>query len=168
MRVNRQSLSILAAIAALTSSAGAAEIDRSYSSPQAYVASTALIPGNAETLYVSGQVPDIADPKAPPGTRAAYGDTETQTLSILGKIDMLLKSRGMTMGDVVQMRVFLVSDPALGDKLDFQGMMNAYLLYFGTAAQPQRPTRSTLQVAALANPGFLVEIEVVAAKTSKP
>jgi enamine deaminase RidA (YjgF/YER057c/UK114 family) len=87
---------------------------------------------------------------------------------VLGKIDALLKARGMAMADVVQTHVFLVGDPKLNGQLDFQGMMSAYLRYFGTPAQPNRPTRSTVQVAALANPGFLVEIEVIAAKAPRP
>lgn len=164
-----RNLALLAlAGAALALPAGAAEIDRTYATPQAYIAGTALVPAGAETLYVSGQVPDVADPSAPRGAIEAYGDTETQSMSVFGKIEALLKAHGMGMGDVVQMHVFLVGDPSKDGTLDFQGMMRAYLRYFGTPAQPHRPTRSTVQVAALANPGFLVEIEVVAAKTPRP
>ena len=42
-------------------------------------------------------------------------------------------------------------------------MMSAYREFFGTAAQPNRPARSTMQVAGLVDPGWLVEIEVTAA-----
>ena len=47
--------------------------------------------------------------------------------------------------------------------MDFAGMMTAYREYFGTQAQPMRPARSTMQVAGLVDPGWLVEIEVTAA-----
>ena len=50
-----------------------------------------------------------------------------------------------------------------GNKMDFAGMMAAYTQFFGTAAQPNKPSRSTVQVAALVAPGALVEIDVVAA-----
>ena len=41
--------------------------------------------------------------------------------------------------------------------------MTAYREFFGTAGQPNRPARSTMQVAGLVDPGWLVEIEVTAA-----
>jgi enamine deaminase RidA (YjgF/YER057c/UK114 family) len=42
--------------------------------------------------------------------------------------------------------------------------MTAYREYFGTAAQPNRPARSTMEVAGLVDPDWLVEIEVTAAR----
>ena len=66
--------------------------------------------------------------------------------------------------DVVTRTVFLVGDPATGGRMDFAGLMEAYREQFGTAAQPNLPTRSAVQVSALANPGWLVEIEVTAVR----
>ena len=60
------------------------------------------------------------------------------------------------------MRVFLVAPPGQA-RMDFAGMMTAYREFFGTEAQPMRPARSTMQVAGLVDPGWLVEIEVTAA-----
>jgi enamine deaminase RidA (YjgF/YER057c/UK114 family) len=48
--------------------------------------------------------------------------------------------------------------------MDFAGMMTAYREFFGTKQQPNKPARSTMQVAGLVDPGWLVEIEVTAAK----
>jgi enamine deaminase RidA (YjgF/YER057c/UK114 family) len=62
------------------------------------------------------------------------------------------------------MRISLVGDPAKGGRMDFAGMMEAYNQFFGTPAQPNKPARITVQVAALAAPGMLAEIEVQAAK----
>ena len=42
--------------------------------------------------------------------------------------------------------------------------MQGYTQFFGTPAQPNLPVRSAMQVAALAGPGFLVEIEVTAVR----
>jgi hypothetical protein len=39
--------------------------------------------------------------------------------------------------------------------MDFAGFMAGYMKYFGTKEQPNKPTRSALQVAALAAPGVL-------------
>ena len=47
--------------------------------------------------------------------------------------------------------------------MDFAGMMRGYRALFGTPAQPNKPARSTMQVAGLVDPGWLVEIEVTAA-----
>jgi enamine deaminase RidA (YjgF/YER057c/UK114 family) len=68
------------------------------------------------------------------------------------------------MSDVVKMQVFLVGDPAKDGKMDFGGFMEGYTQFFGTEAQPNLPARSVVQVAGLANPGFLVEIEVTAVR----
>ena len=83
---------------------------------------------------------------------------------MLGAIRDQLKALGLGMGDIVRMQVFLVGDPAKGGKMDFAGFMKGYTQFFGTSEQPNLPSRSAMQVAALANPGFLVEIEVTAVR----
>ena len=106
-------------------------------------------------------VPDPVDASAPAGSVARYGDTATQTRSVLRKIEAQLGQHGLGLGDVVMMRVFLVAPPGQ-PRMDFAGMMSAYREFFGTAAQPNKPARSTMQVAGLVDPGWLVEIEVTA------
>jgi len=122
------------------------------------------VPADATYLYLSGQVPAQADASRPATDPAAWGDTKTQAISTFGKIEALLKAQGYGLGDVIKLTVFLVGDPKLGGKLDFAGFNQAYSQYFGTAAQPNKVARSVVQVAALANPAFLVEIEATAAK----
>lgn len=118
-----------------------------------------------DTLYLSGQLADPATPAdAAKGTAAVYGDTKAQSFSALTKIQALLKAQGLDMKDVVKMTVFLAGDPANGGKLDFPGLQGAYTQFFGTAAQPNKPARSAFQVAALAAPWALVEIEVIAVR----
>jgi len=92
------------------------------------------------------------------------GDTKTQTIAALRRIQTLLKDHGASLGDIVMMRVFLVGDPAMAGKMDFAGMMAGYSQFFGTSDQPNAPARTTVQVAGLAAPGALVEIEAQAAK----
>jgi enamine deaminase RidA (YjgF/YER057c/UK114 family) len=105
-----------------------------------------------DVLYLSGQLPDVK------------GSTQAQAESTFQKIQNLLKEQGLGMGDVVMMRVYMTSDPAMENKLDFAGMNAAYSKFFGTAEQPNKPARSTVQVAALVAAGALVEIEVQAAR----
>ncbi len=71
----------------------------------------------------------------------------------------------MSLADVVMMHVYLVADPAKGGRMDFDGMMAGYRQFFGTPGQPNKPVRTTVQVAALVSPAIMVEIEVVAAKS---
>ena len=110
-----------------------------------------------DTLYVSGQL-------ASPASQGVWGDTKTQAASALSKIEALLKEQGLGMGDVVMMHVYLVGDPSNGGKMDFAGLNAAYGQFFGTKDQPNKPARTTVQVAALAQQGPLVEIEVIAVR----
>ena len=119
-----------------------------------------------DTYYLSGQ---LADPITPAdrlkGTPAVYAtDTKTQAASVFAKIQKALQTQGLDMKDVVKMTVFLGPDPATG-KLDFAGMNSEYVKYFGTKDQPNKPARSAFQVAALAAPWALLEIEVIAVKS---
>src|SRR5688572_31868170 len=111
-----------------------------------------------DMLYLSGQLPTPITPAdRAKGTPAVYGNTQAQSESTFAKIEGLLKEQGLTMGNVVMMRVYMAADPAMGNKLDFAGMNAAYAKYFGTATQPNKPARSTFQVAALVAAGALVE-----------
>jgi enamine deaminase RidA (YjgF/YER057c/UK114 family) len=130
--------------------------------PQSPILSSAQVPAGHRLVYVSGTVPDVADASAPAGSVQRYGDTAAQTRSVLRKIEAELARHGLGLGDIVMMRVFLVAPPGQG-RMDFGGMMTAYREFFGTAAQPNRPARSTMQVAGLVDPGWLVEIEATAA-----
>jgi enamine deaminase RidA (YjgF/YER057c/UK114 family) len=127
------------------------------------IATAVEVPAGRTVVYVSGQVPAAIDPAAV-GENIAYGDTKTQTISVMNKIKAVLEGMNLKMGDVVKMQVFLAGDPAKGGKMDFAGFMEGYSMYFGTAEQPNLPARSTMQVAALVNPAYLVEIEVTAVR----
>ena len=122
------------------------------------------VPAGKTLVFLSGVVPPVADANAPKDSPQAYGDTKTQTVGVLTSIEKQLKGMGLSMGDVVKMQVFLVGDPAKGGKMDFAGFMAGYTQFFGTATQPNLPSRSAMQVAALASPNFLVEIEVTAVR----
>jgi enamine deaminase RidA (YjgF/YER057c/UK114 family) len=118
-----------------------------------------------DTFYVSGQVASPVTPADPAkGIAAKYGDTKTQAASVFAKIQDALREQGLGMKDVVKMTVFLAADPSTG-KLDFAGMQSEYVQYFGTSDQPNKPARSTVQVAALAAPWALIEVEVIAVRS---
>ncbi len=127
------------------------------------IALAVTVPSTATITFVSGQVPPVVDKAADPMSLAAFGNTKTQTIGVLNKIRDILTPLGMTMADVVKMQVFLVGDPAKAGKGDTAGFMEGYTQFFG-GTQPNLPARAVFQVAALSNPGWLIEIEVVAAK----
>jgi enamine deaminase RidA (YjgF/YER057c/UK114 family) len=127
------------------------------------IALAVTLPPNATISFISGQVPPVVDKAADPNSLAAFGDTKTQTVNVLKKIKDILQGMGLGMADVVKMQVFIVGDPTKGGKGDVAGFMEGYTQFFG-GAQPNLPARAVFQVAALSNPGWLIEIEVVAAK----
>lgn len=128
------------------------------------IAQAVEIPAGNALVYVSGQVPTLVNPEVARDSVAAWGDTRVQTTNVLVRIEEILERLGLGMGDVVKMQVFLVGDPALEGRMDFRGFMQAYSDFFGTEMQPRLPARSVMQVAGLVNPGWLVEIEVVAVR----
>lgn len=128
------------------------------------IARAVEIPTNATLVYVSGQVPPMVNANADRNSIEAFGDTKTQTVGVLNRIQEILTDLGLTMGDVVKMQAFLVGDASKGGSMDFDGFMEGYTQFFGTPAQPNLPARSTMEVAGLVNPGWLVEIEVVAVR----
>ncbi|HEV2865199.1 MAG TPA: RidA family protein [Allosphingosinicella sp.] len=153
---------LLVAAVLVAGCAAQAQDVRRLGAPEAPISASVEVPAGSRLVYVSGTVPDVADPAAPQGSVQRYGDTVTQTRSVLRKIEAQLRQHGLTLGDVVMMRVFLVAPPGQ-PRMDFAAMMTAYREFFGTGVQPNRPARSTMQVAGLVDPGWLVEIEVTAA-----
>ncbi|PWJ77596.1 enamine deaminase RidA (YjgF/YER057c/UK114 family) [Pseudaminobacter salicylatoxidans] len=128
------------------------------------IARAVEVPAGKTTVYLSGATPSVIDEKAEKNSIASFGNTKAQTESVLKSIEQNLESLGLKMGDVVKMQVFLIGDPEKDGKMDFAGFMEGYTQFFGTEAQPNLPTRSVFQVAGLANPGWLVEIEVTAVR----
>lgn len=151
---------IAAALAAAVSVSGAhAQVERT-GQPTGVIASTVSVPAGYKTVYLSGSTASPIDPAKP----EEVGDTKAQTLSILTKMKATLEGMGMTMGDVVKINVFLVGTPENGGKMDAPAMNEVFKTFFGTAEQPNKPARSTVQVAALGRPWTLVEIEGIAVK----
>lgn len=162
--MKHHALHIAALLLLASSAAGAQDIVRHKIPDSSFpIAQAVTLPPNATIHFISGQVPPSISKTADQNSVAAFGDTKTQTANVLQKIKDILTGMGLTMGDVVKMQVFLVGDQAKGGRADVTGFMEGYTQFFG-GAQPNLPARAVVQVAALSNPGWLVEIEVVAAK----
>lgn len=156
------------AAAAFALPVAAQTVVKHVNTPAGLILQSVTVKPGATTLYLSGQLAAPIDPakKVPPAqlTVADFGDTKTQTVSVLGKIKAILAEHGYAMSDIVKLTVFVAGDPKLGGKMDFAGMNDGFKQFFGTAENPGTVARSTIQVAALAGPAFLVEIEATAAK----
>ena len=127
------------------------------------IASDVEVQGDVATVYLAGQVPPNVVPTPGKHRPSVYGtDTRAQTEGTLRSIERTLNDVGLAMSDVIKMQLFLIGDPAKGGKMDFAGFMEGYTQFFGTAAQPNLPSRSVFQVVSLANAAWFVEIEVVA------
>jgi 2-iminobutanoate/2-iminopropanoate deaminase len=98
-------------------------------------------------VYTAGQV----GVKSDTGELAGSGIQE-QTKQVMENIKLLLEAAGSSMDKVIKCLVFIT------DMKDFQAMNEVYKSYF----EKDPPARSCVQVAALARPELIVEIEAIA------
>ena len=99
-------------------------------------------------VFVSGQV--AVDPIT---KERSPDDVEAQTRQVMSNINAILGDLGLGLSDIVKATIFLA------DIGDFPKVNDVYAGFLD--AEP--PARSTVQAGALPG-GFLVEIEVVAAR----
>lgn len=144
------SLAIVLGIAAFSN---AAEIVRTGEGRNFF--NNIMIPAGAETLYLSGSgAQEQAD-----GT---WGDMEQQTMDTFGRFQETLESQGWSLEDIVQVRAFAVS--GADGELDFAGFNAGYQQFFGSDKNAMKPVRSFVEIAGLVVPGWLIEIEIRAAR----
>lgn len=119
--------------------------------PKASISAGVALPAGTAVFWVSGTPPS-----------APYGDMKAQAASVLARIASTLQPQGLGLRDIVYLRVYLVADKTTG-KADAKGWFDAYADAFGTAQNPTKPARSTVTVAGLVGPEWLIEIEAFAA-----
>lgn len=120
------------------------------------------IPAGKRWIHTSGIVAAVADSSATPGSRQRFGDTYTQSISIMKRIEGILKQGNMSLSDVVFLRVYVAPDPQKGNQPDYNGWFEAYKLFFNNPKNPVKVARSTLGVQSLVTPDYLIEIEAIA------
>ncbi|WP_439533701.1 RidA family protein [Polymorphobacter sp.] len=157
---------VLAMSAATAGSAWAEGVTRVPTMPPGRILTGVRVPAGTEILYLSGQLAAPIDPSRPADSIAAYGDTRTQTVSTLRKIKALLAAQGYAMSDIIKMTAFVTAAPGMDGRMDFAGFNAGFDEFFGTADNPRTVARSTVQVAGLAGPYYLVELEVTAARAA--
>ena len=132
--------------------AGAQEITR-YNEGNYFYTSITIPPG-AETMYLSGS-------GARPMDDGSWGDMKQQTVNTFSRFKQTLEEQGWSMSDIVQVRAFAVAGE---DGLDFAGFNEGYSEFFGTDENPNKPVRSFVEIKDLVVEGWLVEIEIRAAR----
>ena len=103
-------------------------------------------------VYLSGQVPSDAT-----GKMVGEGDFEAQVEQVFGNLKVAIEAAGGTMADIVKLNYYLAPevDPAIVPKL--RPIRDRYI-------NTENPPASTfVTVSRLMRPGWLIEIEAVAA-----
>ena len=166
--------------------------------PDPFIANGVSIGEKVELYATSGLGPAPINASSPTGTPERFIDTtqfpggvlpagvtitEAQALNALARVRDNLATVGLTMRDVITLRVFLDNPPG-SPAMDFNRFNFAYKQFFanvnlhtgatipqpiGTGVpmppivvNPVRPSRTVLEVASLPVAGWLVEIEAVA------
>ena len=143
----------LLSVLGIAASVSAAEIVRTGEGRNFY--NNIFIPAGSETLYLSGS-------GASQQADGSWGDMEQQTINTFSKFQETLESQGWSLEDIVQVRAFAVSGQ--DGELDFAGFNAGYQQFFGTDENPMKPVRSFVQIAGLVVDGWLIEIEIRAAR----
>ncbi|MDX1491651.1 MAG: Rid family hydrolase [Pseudohongiellaceae bacterium] len=117
-----------------------------------------IIPAGAETMYLSGA-------GASPMENGDFGDMERQTVNIFEKFAATLEAQGWSMSDIVQVRVFGVAGE--DGTFDFAGFNRGFAQFFGTEENPMKPVRSVVEIKDLVVDGWLLEVEIRAARMPK-
>lgn len=140
---------VVAAVVVPVAQGGRSVIQRSnppgLSTPTGYSHIVAATGGR--TIYVSGQVAFDAN-----GQLVGKGDLGAQTRQVFANLETALKAAGATFNDVVKTNYYML------DASQVQVIREVRAKYF----TKELPASTLVEVRRLANPDFLIEIEVIA------
>ena len=107
---------------------------------------------NGTLVYIAGQVSSDAS-----GKLVGEGNFEAQVEQVYTNVKLALEAAGATMADIVKLNTYLVAEVSQYDLPKMRTIRDRYL-------NKEKPPASTLVVVTrLARPGWLIEIEAVAA-----
>lgn len=107
---------------------------------------------NATLIYTAGQVPMDAS-----GTLVGPGDFKAQAEQVFRNIRTALNAAGATPHDIIKLNYYVVASVDPSVRTAIRGIRDQYV----NTASP--PASTLVIVAGLAQPGWLIEIEAVAA-----
>jgi 2-iminobutanoate/2-iminopropanoate deaminase len=105
------------------------------------------VSGTGKLIYIAGQLGRDA------GGNIVAGGMRGQLEQLFQNLDKCLKAAGATWANVIKTNTFVTDYAAFSECRDIR------MRYFGVAV----PTSTTIQISGLAQPGAMVEIEMVAA-----
>ena len=103
-------------------------------------------------VYIAGQVSSDAS-----GKLVGEGNFEAQVEQVFTNVKLALEAAGAGMADIVKLNTYLVAEVSQDDLPKMRAIRDRYL-------NKEKPPASTLVVVSrLVRPGWLIEIEAVAA-----
>jgi enamine deaminase RidA (YjgF/YER057c/UK114 family) len=103
-------------------------------------------------VYLAGQVSSDAA-----GKLIGEGNFEAQVEQVFGNLKIAVEAAGGTLADIVKLNIYLVAEVDQADVPKLRAIRDRYV-------NVQKPPASTLVVVSrLARPGWLIEVEAVAA-----
>jgi len=103
-------------------------------------------------IYLAGQVSSDAS-----GKLVGEGNFEAQAEQVFANVKIAVEAAGGTMADIVKMNVYLVAEVGQDEVPKMRAIRDRYV-------NKEKPPASTLVVVTrLARPGWLIEIEAIAA-----
>ena len=107
---------------------------------------------NGTIVYIAGQVSSDAS-----GKLVGEGDFEAQVEQVFRNLKIAVEAAGGTMADIVKLNIYLVAEVDQANVPKLRAIRDRYV-------NVESPPASTLVVVSrLARPGWLIEIEAVAA-----
>jgi reactive intermediate/imine deaminase len=106
------------------------------------------VSGRAKMVYIAGQIAFDKD-----GKLVGAGDMKAQAEQVFKNLEAALASAGAKFSDVVKMNTYVTDMSKAADVREVRAK------YFGDTS----PASTLVQVAALARPELMIEVEVVAA-----
>ena len=103
-------------------------------------------------VYIAGQVSSDAS-----GKLVGEGDFEAQVEQVFKNLKLALEAAGAAMTDIVKMNTYLVAEVSQDDLPKMRAIRDRHL------NKEKLPASTLVVVSRLARPGWLIEIEVVAA-----
>ena len=117
-----------------------------YAPPKNY-SQAARVPGDSDMLFISGQ-----GPQNPHGQTVGLGDMAAQAEQVFHNLQTILAAHGATFAHAIKATIYLTDISKLAE---FNAMRAKF---YGSA----KPTSALIGVTALADPDWLVEVELVA------
>ena len=103
-------------------------------------------------VYLAGQVPcDVS------GKLVGAGDVEAQAEQVYRNIKAALEAAGGTMADIVKLNTYILAEVDPANLVKLRAVRDRYV----NTAHP--PASTLVYISRLAQPGWLIEIEAVAA-----